>query len=116
LFESAQGRARMTMNNAMRGLTALAFACGCAAARGAETATELAPVQVTASRSEQALTEVPQAVSVVDSAGIARQSPQILGDLLRGQPGVFLQSSGPGQGIAIVRGLKGSEVLHLVDG
>ena len=32
------------------------------------------------------------------------------------QPGVFLQQTTPGQGAAIIRGLKGSEVLHLVDG
>ena len=30
------------------------------------------------------------------------------------QPGVFLQQTTPGQGAAIIRGLKGSEVLHLV--
>ena len=30
--------------------------------------------------------------------------------------GVFLQQTTPGQGAAIVRGLKGSSILHLVDG
>jgi hemoglobin/transferrin/lactoferrin receptor protein len=37
-------------------------------------------------------------------------------EALQGEAGVFLQSSGPGQGIVILRGLKGSELLHLVDG
>ncbi|TJY63214.1 TonB-dependent receptor [Sinimarinibacterium sp. CAU 1509] len=77
---------------------------------------ELAPVQVTAGRAEAAATEVPQAVTVVTHAQIERQSPQTWTDLLRGQAGAFVQASGPGQGIVIVRGLKGSEVLHLVDG
>lgn len=92
---------------------------GCAAAPTplqAETAVQLAPVQVTAGCIGQPLAEVPQPVTVVDADAIARAAPQVLTDLLRGQPGVFTQSSGPGQGIVIVRGLKGSELLHLVDG
>ncbi|HEY1075567.1 MAG TPA: TonB-dependent receptor [Fontimonas sp.] len=79
-------------------------------------ATALPPIQVTASRNEQPLAQVPQAVSVIDAQAIARETPGVVTDLLRGQAGVFVQSSGPGQGIPIVRGLKGSEVLHLVDG
>lgn len=76
----------------------------------------LSPVQVTAGRNAEAQADVPQAVTVVTREQIDRQAPQTWTDLLRGQPGVFNQSSGPGQGIIIVRGLKGSEVLHLVDG
>jgi hemoglobin/transferrin/lactoferrin receptor protein len=37
-------------------------------------------------------------------------------DLLSGQPGAWRQQTSPGQGALIVRGLKGSEVLHVVDG
>jgi outer membrane receptor protein involved in Fe transport len=81
-----------------------------------DAATELAPLQVTAGRAEAAATEVPQAVTVVSHAQIERESPQTWTDLLRGQAGAFIQASGPGQGVVIVRGLKGSEVLHLVDG
>lgn len=79
-------------------------------------AAELSPVQVTAGRHAGAQADVPQPVSVVTHEDIERQVPQSWTDLLRGEPGVFTQSSGPGQGIIIVRGLKGSEVLHLVDG
>lgn len=79
-------------------------------------AAALPPIQVTASRGEQPLAEAPQAITVIDAQAIARETPNVVTDLLRGQPGVFVQSSGPGQGIPIVRGLKGSEVLHLVDG
>jgi outer membrane receptor protein involved in Fe transport len=42
--------------------------------------------------------------------------PLLTADLLRAQPGAFVQQTTPGQGIPIVRGLKGSQVLHLVDG
>jgi outer membrane receptor protein involved in Fe transport len=76
----------------------------------------LPDLQVTAGRGAQPLSAVPQPVTVVNAADIERATPQVVGDLLRGQPGVFLQSSGPGQGVVIVRGLKVSEVLHLVDG
>lgn len=50
----------------------------------------------------------------VDAAPQAQ--PLVSADLLRGVPGVFAQQTTPGQGIPIVRGLKGSQVLHLVDG
>ncbi|MFP5307682.1 MAG: TonB-dependent receptor plug domain-containing protein, partial [Gammaproteobacteria bacterium] len=76
----------------------------------------LADLQVTASRSEVGTDAAAQAVTVVTAAQIERAAPQTWTDLLRGQPGAFTQASGPGQGIVIVRGLKGSEVLHLVDG
>lgn len=77
---------------------------------------ELSTLQVTAGRLQEDAAEVPQPVTVISREQIERSTPQVMTDLLRGQPGVFLQSSGPGQGIAIIRGLKGSEVLHLVDG
>ena len=73
-------------------------------------------VQITAGRIAEPWLRVPQPITVVTPQEIERQTPQVMVDLLRGHPGIFPQSSGPGQGIAIVRGLKGSEVLHLVDG
>lgn len=42
--------------------------------------------------------------------------PLLSADLLRATPGVFVQQTTPGQSVPIVRGLKGSQVLHLVDG
>ena len=94
---------------------AVVLLCG-ASARAADDVVQLEEQQVTASRSEAAAGEVAQAVTVVTRAQIERESPQTWTDLLRGQAGAFTQASGPGQGIVIVRGLKGSEVLHLVDG
>ncbi|MDP3334954.1 MAG: Plug domain-containing protein, partial [Methylococcaceae bacterium] len=76
----------------------------------------LPSMQVTASRSAADSFDVPTAVTVVGAAEIDRQVPQILPDLLRGQTGVFVQETTSGQGIPIIRGLKGSEVLYLVDG
>lgn len=76
----------------------------------------LDPVQVTASRIAEPSFNVPQPVTVLTAADIAEKTPQVMAELLRGQPGVFFQQTGAGQGMAIVRGLKGAEVLHLVDG
>lgn len=91
----------------------LAAGVGCAAA---QPPVVLPGVQVTAGRGAQSLTATSRAITTIEGEALDAATPQVLGDLLRGQPGVFLQSSGPGQGIAIVRGLKGSELLHLVDG
>lgn len=73
-------------------------------------------VQVTASRTAQSTFDAAEAVSVIDRDRLGLEAPKIAIDALRGVPGVFVQQTTPGQGIPIVRGLKGSEVLHLVDG
>ncbi|HVF34333.1 MAG TPA: TonB-dependent receptor, partial [Candidatus Saccharimonadia bacterium] len=47
---------------------------------------------------------------------IREAAAQTAMDLLHGETGTFVQQTTPGQAVIIVRGLKGSEVLHLVDG
>jgi outer membrane receptor protein involved in Fe transport len=71
-------------------------------------------IQVTATRRPVAATDASAAVTLIEGEDI--RSLKLTTDALAGQPGVFLQQTTPGQGAAIVRGLKGSEVLHLVDG
>lgn len=73
-------------------------------------------VLVTATRTEKSLIDIAEAVSVVGAAAIDRKAPDVLAEMLRGMPGAFFQQTTPGQGIPIIRGLKGSEVLHMVDG
>lgn len=79
-------------------------------------ARRLDQVQVTATRREEAVLEVPVGITVVDRDQIERMAPQTVSDLLHGEPGTYVQQTTPGQGVVIIRGLKGSEVLHLVDG
>lgn len=98
-----------------RSLVALLLGCSAAGSLHAEIQT-LAPLQVTAGRGPASADESPQRVTVVDAETLDRRSLPTWIEALRGTPGVFVQSSGPGQGTVIVRGLKGSEVLHLVDG
>ena len=76
----------------------------------------LETVQVTATRREQSIYAVSEAVTVIDSEAVNRHGPELLAAMLRGVPGTFFQQTTPGQGIPIIRGLKGSQVLHLVDG
>ena len=73
-------------------------------------------IVVTATRLEDSILEVSEAVSLINSDGITRLAPELLAEMLRGVPGAFFQQTTPGQGIPIIRGLKGSQVLHLVDG
>jgi outer membrane cobalamin receptor len=71
-------------------------------------------IQVTATRRPAAIADVSAALTLIDADVIRRG--KLVTDALAAEPGVFLQQTSPGQGAAIVRGLKGSEVLHLVDG
>ena len=77
---------------------------------------ELSPVVVTATRGERQSFDVPNAVTIVDREDAERQSPRVLPDLLRGETGVFVQQTTPGQAAPIIRGLIGSSILTLVDG
>ena len=71
-------------------------------------------IQVTATRRPTGIRDVSAALTVVTSEEISRA--KLMTDSLAAKPGVFLQQTTPGQGAAIIRGLKGSEILHLVDG
>ncbi|NOT55723.1 MAG: TonB-dependent receptor, partial [Deltaproteobacteria bacterium] len=81
-----------------------------------ETTPRLSEITITATREERLLSEVSQAVSIVEQDDLARQTPSTLPDLLRGATGVFVQQTTPGQAAPIIRGLIGSSVLMLVDG
>ena len=73
-------------------------------------------LQVTATRREMSSLEVSPGVTVVTATDLAGHVPVTAVDHLHGEPGTYVQQTTPGQGVPIIRGLKGSEVLHLVDG
>jgi hemoglobin/transferrin/lactoferrin receptor protein len=93
----------------------LIFALACAPAL-ADESPQLDVVQVTATRAAASTQNVSQAVTIVTRDDLAWHTPLTVVDHLRGEPGTYVQQTTPGQGIPIIRGLKGSEVLHLVDG
>ena len=71
-------------------------------------------VFVTATRRPASSEDISAALTIVGQDQAERQ--KLISDALAGNVGVFLQQTTPGQGAAIIRGLKGSSVLHLVDG
>lgn len=71
-------------------------------------------ITVTATRRPVDAAEVSAGVTVIASDDVAAHG--VITDALAFAAGVGLQQTTPGQGAAIIRGLKGSAVLHLVDG
>jgi outer membrane receptor protein involved in Fe transport len=77
---------------------------------------QLEHVQVTATRTRERDFDISAAVTGIDEEEVLKLAPDVISEMLRGQPGTFFQQTTPGQGVPIIRGLKGSQVLHLVDG
>lgn len=75
---------------------------------------EIDEVVVTATRRAVSSDEVSSGLTVIGRDGIMAQ--KLVTDALASSVGVFLQQTTPGQGAPIIRGLKGSSILHLVDG
>jgi outer membrane receptor protein involved in Fe transport len=71
-------------------------------------------ISVVATRRRSAIEDVSVAVSTAN--GTAALESKLATDVLADGIGVTLQQTTPGQGAAIVRGLNGSAILHLVDG
>jgi hemoglobin/transferrin/lactoferrin receptor protein len=78
--------------------------------------TTLDTIQVTATKRPESSLDIPAATTIATRAELAEAAMQTPMDALHGDVGTFVQQTTPGQGVIIVRGLKGSEVLHLVDG
>lgn len=75
---------------------------------------EIEEVLVTATRRVISSEDVSSGLTLVAREQI--QNQKLVTDSLASNVGVFLQQTTPGQGAAIIRGLKGSSILHLVDG
>lgn len=71
-------------------------------------------IQVTATRRPTEVSNVSAALTLISFDEI--HGAKLTTDGLAAQIGVYLQQTTPGQGAAIIRGLKGSEILHIVDG
>ncbi|MDH4021121.1 MAG: Plug domain-containing protein, partial [Xanthomonadales bacterium] len=62
-------------------------------------------VQVTATRSNKRDIDISAAVTAINEAEVLKLAPDVVAEMLRGQPGAFFQQTTPGQGIPIIRGL-----------
>ena len=75
---------------------------------------EIDEVMVTATRRPVISSSIPAGLTLLDGETVKAQ--KLVTDALASGVGVNLQQTTPGQGAAIIRGLKGSSILHLVDG
>lgn len=75
---------------------------------------EIDEIVVTATRRAVSSDQVSSGLTLVGGERVAAE--KLVTDALASNVGVFLQQTTPGQGAAIIRGLKGSSILHLVDG
>ena len=75
---------------------------------------DLDEVIVIASRRPVDSDDLSSALSLIERDDVLLQ--KLTTDALASNVGVYLQQTTPGQGAAIIRGLKGSAILHLVDG
>ena len=76
--------------------------------------TAIEEIQVTATRRLTEVSNISAALTLIASDEI--HGAKLTTDALAAQIGVYLQQTTPGQGAVIIRGLKGSEILHIVDG
>lgn len=73
-------------------------------------------VTVTATGTEQSLSNSIQSVEVIGSVDLAKKSPVSLGEALDGELGISKRSFGPGTARPVIRGFDGDRVLILQDG
>lgn len=113
----------MNLNSSSTWIVLASLACCMApgfaqesAAPGSEGRGGMEEVQVTATRQARTVREVSGGVTVVSVEQLKAAAPQVAPDALKGQTGAWVQQTTPGQAAVFLRGLKGSEVLHLVDG
>ena len=71
---------------------------------------------VTATRSEQLVTELPYQVDLLGQQQLQRQLPRNLPEALANIPGVMVQKTSNGQGSPFIRGFTGYRTLALIDG
>ncbi len=77
---------------------------------------KLAPIAVTATRSERQVFTTPSPMLVTDAAVVREESPNGIQDLFRNLPGVDVTGVGPNQGRLMIRGQRGQRILLLEDG
>ncbi|KHD08070.1 hypothetical protein PN36_29635 [Candidatus Thiomargarita nelsonii] len=78
--------------------------------------TELPEITVTAKGYESETLETPHAITVLKTEEIQRSGKTTVGDLLRGQPGIAVNSDGAWGMNPVIRGMKKEQIVILVDG
>jgi hemoglobin/transferrin/lactoferrin receptor protein len=78
--------------------------------------TRLAPIAVTATRSERQIFRLATPVLVLDSTTVRQEMPNGVADLFRNLPGVDVTGVGPNQGRLVIRGQRGQRILLAENG
>lgn len=86
-----------------------------AAKKSRKDADTLETVQVTATLVAEDSQKIASPVVVIGAEKLHRADGTVI-ESLRGVPGAFVQQTTPGQAAVFIRGSKGSEILHMVDG
>ncbi len=73
-------------------------------------------IVVTASRLQTESADTPRFTNLVSRAVIQKRDVQTSAELLREEPGIFVQKTNHGGGSAIIRGLSSNQILLLTDG
>jgi len=73
-------------------------------------------ISVTATRSTNEITDVSKAVNLIPEIVISERNSKTTAEVLREEPGVFVQKTSHGGGSAIIRGLSSNQILLMVDG
>jgi outer membrane receptor protein involved in Fe transport len=71
-------------------------------------------IQVTATRRATSIRDISAGLTRIGEEAVDGEA--LITDALAFEPGLYRQQTTAGQGQVIIRGLKGSEILHLVDG
>jgi outer membrane receptor protein involved in Fe transport len=77
-------------------------------------ATVIDEIQVTATRRAASIRDISAGLTRIGEEAVDGEA--LITDALAFEPGLYRQQTTAGQGQVIIRGLKGSEILHLVDG
>lgn len=105
-----QRRVRVALSSAVRPVSMAV--CVCLITAGAHAAPQtLEPVVVTATRSDQPLSEVVADITVIDRATLQREVGQSIEDILAKQPGIQITRTG-GPGTETVLHLRGATKQH----
>ena len=81
-----------------------------------ETVLEGEELIVTATRNSEYAQDIPQLVTVVTAEEMRENNIVQTPELLREEPGVFIQKTNQGGGSALIRGLKANKILLMIDG
>ncbi len=119
LLEARSGLTVSAHQFRMKNLRHLLLACALVSVittptEATTTIKEIDEVVVTASRRPVTSGDISAGLSLLDGEAVLSQ--KLTTDALSSNVGIYLQQTTPGQGAAIIRGLKGSAILHLVDG